>query len=96
MPFQDASVDGLLSVNTIYFWPDPAAALREIRRVLRPGGRLVLGVRRKAFLLLSPVTWFGFRLYSVRQLEQLLRAAGFAVEVREKARGELIVTGRPA
>ncbi len=96
MPFENASVDGLLSVNTIYFWPDPAAALREIRRVLRPGGRLVLGVRRRAFLLLSPVTWFGFRLYSVRQLEQLLREAGFAAEVREKARGELIVTGRPA
>jgi arsenite methyltransferase len=96
MPFQDASVDGLLSVNTIYFWPDPGAALREIRRVLRPGGRVVLGVRRKAFLLLSPVTWFGFRLYSVRQLEQLMRAAGFAVEVREKVRGELIVTGRSA
>ncbi len=96
MPFQDASVDGLLSVNTIYFWPDPAAALREIRRVLRPGGRLVLGVRRQTLLRLSPVTWFGFRLYPVRQLEQLLRAAGFAVEVREKARGELIVTGRPA
>jgi arsenite methyltransferase len=96
MPFQDGSVDGLLSVNTIYFWPDPVAALREIHRVLRPGGRLVLGVRRKSFLLLSPVTWFGFRLYSVRQLEQLLHAAGFAAEVREKARGELIVTGRPA
>jgi arsenite methyltransferase len=96
MPFQDASVDGLISVNTIYFWPDPAAALREIHRVLRPSGRVVLGVRRKAFLLLSPVTWFGFKLYSVRQLEQLLRAAGFAVEVREKTRGELIVTGRPA
>jgi arsenite methyltransferase len=93
MPFQDASVDGLISVNTIYFWPDPAAALREIRRVLRPGGRVVLGVRRKAFLLLSPVSWFGFKLYSVRQLEQLLRAAGFAVEAREKARGELVVTG---
>jgi arsenite methyltransferase len=94
MPFQDASVDGLLSVNTIYFWPDPAAALREIRRVLRPGGRVVLGVRRNAFLLLSPVSLFGFKLYSVRQVEQLLRAAGFAVEVREKARGELTVIGR--
>ena len=96
MPLPDGSVDGLLSVNTIYFWLDPAAALREIHRVLRPGGRLVLGVQRKAFLLLSPVSWFGFRLYSTRQLEQLLRAAGFEVQVREKARGELIVTGRPA
>lgn len=94
MPFQDASVDGLLSVNTIYFWPDPAAALREIRRVLRPGGRVVLGVRRNAVLLLSPVSWFGFKLYSVRQVEQLLRTAGFKVEVSEQARGELTVIGR--
>jgi SAM-dependent methyltransferase len=94
MPLPDASVDGLLSVNTIYFWPDPAAALREIHRVLRPGGRLVLGVRRKAFLLVSPIAWFGFKLYSVRQIEQLLRTAGFAVQIREQARGELIVIGR--
>jgi len=96
MPFQDASLDGVLSVNTIYFWPDLAAALREIRRVLRHGGRPVLGVRRKSVLLVSPVAWFGFRLYSVRQLEQLLREAGSAADVREKARGELIVIGRPA
>jgi SAM-dependent methyltransferase len=96
MPFQDASLDGVLSVHTIYFWRDPVAALREIRRVLRPDGRLVLGLRRRAFLLLSPVTWFGFRLYSARQLEPLLRTAGFAADVREKARGELIVIGRPA
>jgi arsenite methyltransferase len=94
MPFDDASCDGLLSVNTLYFWPDPGAALREIRRVLRPGGRAVLGIRRKAFLLLSPVSWFGFRLYSVRQAEGLLRAAGFRVEVKEQVRGELIVIGR--
>ncbi len=94
MPFDDASCDGVLSVNTMYFWPDPAAALREIRRVLTPNGRVVLGIRRKAFLLLSPVTWFGFRLYSVRQAEALVRDAGFAVEVREQTRGELVVIGR--
>jgi arsenite methyltransferase len=94
MPFDDASCDGVLSVNTMYFWRDPAAALREIGRVLKPSGRVVLGIRRKAVLLLSPVTWFGFRLYSVRQAEALLREAGFAVEVREKTRGELIVIGR--
>ena len=45
-------------------------------------------------MLLSPVTWFGFRLYSGRQFEALLREAGFAVEVREKNRGELTVSGR--
>jgi arsenite methyltransferase len=94
MPFDDASYDGLLSVNTMYFWRDPAAALREIRRVVKPNGRVVFGIRRKAALLLSPFAWFGFRLYSVRQAEALVRDAGFAVELRERARGELIVIGR--
>ncbi len=94
MPFAEAVADAVLSVNTIYFWPEPHAALREIRRVLKPGGRLVLGVRRKSIMCLSPLTWFGFRLYSVRQVEELLRGAGFSVQVREKVKGELIVVGR--
>ena len=41
MPFADGWFDGIVSVNTIYFWNDPAAVLREFRRVLQPGGRLV-------------------------------------------------------
>jgi arsenite methyltransferase len=94
MPFEGGTVDGVLSVNTLYFWPDPAAALREIRRVLRVGGRVVLGVRSRAYLLLSPVTWFGFRLYSVREVESMSRAAGFAVEVRTRKRGETTLIGR--
>jgi ubiquinone/menaquinone biosynthesis C-methylase UbiE len=55
LPFDDASFDGALSVHTLYFWSDPAACLRETRRVLRPGARLVLGFlpadssRRKSF-----------------------------------------------
>lgn len=94
MPFADGSQDGVLSVNTLYFWPEPHVALREIRRVLTPGGRLVLGVRSRGMMRLSPVTWFGFRLYSIRQLEDLLSAASFAVEIREKVKGELLVLGR--
>src|ERR1035438_319074 len=39
MPFGDASFDGIVSVNTIYFWADPAAVLREFRRVLKQIGR---------------------------------------------------------
>jgi ubiquinone/menaquinone biosynthesis C-methylase UbiE len=46
IPFDAASFDGVLSVHTLYFWSDPAACLREIRRVLRPGARLVLGFLR--------------------------------------------------
>jgi ubiquinone/menaquinone biosynthesis C-methylase UbiE len=42
MPLDDASVDRAVTVNCIYFWPDPASALKEIRRVLKPAGCLVV------------------------------------------------------
>jgi ubiquinone/menaquinone biosynthesis C-methylase UbiE len=41
IPLPDASVDNALSTWTLCTIPDVAAALREVRRVLRPGGRLV-------------------------------------------------------
>jgi ubiquinone/menaquinone biosynthesis C-methylase UbiE len=37
----DTSVDGVVSVDALHFAPDRDAALREIRRVLRPGARAV-------------------------------------------------------
>ncbi|MGY1712002.1 class I SAM-dependent methyltransferase [Geodermatophilus sp. SYSU D00758] len=43
----DASVDVVLSVNNIHLWPDLAAGLAEARRVLRPGGRLLVSVHAR-------------------------------------------------
>ena len=40
LPFEDDSFDAALSTWTMCTIPDVAAALRELRRVLRPGGRL--------------------------------------------------------
>ena len=82
MPLEDASQDAVLSINTTYFWSDPQAALREIRRVLRPAGRLILGVQPRGMMRLSPISWFGFRLYSISALEELLRQNGFVVRNR--------------
>ena len=96
LPFRDASLDRVLSVNTIYFWPDPARVLAEMNRVLRPGGRVVLGYRARTVLRLSPVTWFGFRLYSDEKVEQLLKDAGFAADIRMPRRAERIVVGTKA
>lgn len=38
----DATFDVALSVNNVQLWPDRIAALAELRRVLRPGGSLLL------------------------------------------------------
>jgi SAM-dependent methyltransferase len=44
MPFPDGSFDLVLCQQGLQFFPDRAAGLREMRRVLIPGGRLVLAV----------------------------------------------------
>jgi ubiquinone/menaquinone biosynthesis C-methylase UbiE len=43
LPYEDASVDAVVLTAVLGEIPDPGAALREIRRVLRPDGRLVVG-----------------------------------------------------
>jgi SAM-dependent methyltransferase len=43
LPFLGASFDAVLAVNALQFAADPASALREVHRVLRPGGRLAIG-----------------------------------------------------
>jgi ubiquinone/menaquinone biosynthesis C-methylase UbiE len=43
LPYEDASIDAVALTAVLGEIPDPVAALREIRRVLEPGGRLVVG-----------------------------------------------------
>ena len=43
--YSNAAFTKIYSVHTIYFWEQPTAQLREIFRVLAPGGRFVLGFR---------------------------------------------------
>lgn len=78
LPFPDEHFDKAYSVHTLYFWKDPAEHLREIRRVLRRGGRLALGFRTKdegsgaeAF----PDAVYTFR--TADAVRDLLLAAGF-------------------
>ena len=42
LPFGDKSLDVVTAFETIYFWPDLHTALIEIRRVLKPGGILLI------------------------------------------------------
>jgi SAM-dependent methyltransferase len=51
LPFPDAAFDFVCSMGVVHHTPRPEAALAEIRRVLRPGGRLVLMVYHRGSAL---------------------------------------------
>ncbi len=76
LPLDDAAVDRVLTVNTVYFWPDLARALREVRRVLAPGGRLVIGIRDGS--VMQQVSPEVFTLRSPEELRSAIEAAGFS------------------
>ena len=50
LPFETASFDKICTVNTIYFWRSLEAGFAEMHRVLRPGGRAVVGFLPKTHM----------------------------------------------
>jgi len=77
LPYRDGEFTKLCSVNTLYFWRNPALALLECRRVLRPGGQILLCFNSRDDLESWPIHKHGSRLYEVAEVENLLRVAGF-------------------
>lgn len=43
MPFEDRAFSAILCTNAFHHYPDPVRAIREMARLLAPGGRLVIG-----------------------------------------------------
>jgi SAM-dependent methyltransferase len=79
LPLPDAAIDRALAVNTIYFWPDQVGGLRQIRRVLRSDGWLVLASVTPETAAQSPTVRpeYGFRVPDRDGLLALHREAGF-------------------
>jgi SAM-dependent methyltransferase len=95
IPWADAEFDRALSVNSLFYWPDPARAVGEIRRVLRPGGVLVLGLRDKTASDKIGIGRLGYWSPTEEEIGALLADAGFEqVSVQshgDGARGDFIV-----
>jgi len=70
LPFADAAFTKACAVNGIYFWPDIGGRVQELRRVLEPGGRLVL--------CYSEAGPDGVPDFPPDRVEAVLIAAGFA------------------
>lgn len=65
LPFDAATFHKAMTMNSLHLWPDPVAGLREIRRTLRPGGRIAVAITRFSYAFSD-------------KFEQYLLEAGFA------------------
>ncbi len=94
LPLQGASVDLALSTISFHHWQDQAAGIREIARVLRPGGYFILvDMSFPAWL----VRLFRLkRVHSRARLQALFNQAGLQVEAQQKIarRGWLATVGK--
>ncbi|HWJ82731.1 MAG TPA: methyltransferase domain-containing protein [Nocardioides sp.] len=87
LPFPDGALDGWISLNTVYFVADLPGSFAELRRVLAPHGRGVLGVADPAWLARQPVARYSFTVRPVEDVAAALRDAGFDVEQRRLGDG---------
>lgn len=92
--FEDASFDIVLSIVVLPFVPDDEAYVAELRRVLRPGGHLVIATKTSQFL---PRVWRrlsgqrerdrhptpGIRHHDAADAAALLQRHGFSILRRE-------------
>jgi ubiquinone/menaquinone biosynthesis C-methylase UbiE len=49
LPFNDATFDKALTMNSLHLWPNPVAGLMEVRRTLRTGGRIAVAITRFSY-----------------------------------------------
>ena len=89
IPFPDASFDVVLAVTTLCFVADAEESVREMARVLIPGGRLVIGElgRWNAWAAVRRIgawrgdrTWRQARFWSRHALRDLVERVGLRVE----------------
>jgi ubiquinone/menaquinone biosynthesis C-methylase UbiE len=78
LPWPDSSFDAAYAVHTIYFWKHPERDLAEIRRVLRPEGRLLLGFHERTPAVEAALPAEVYTHRSASEVEGLVSTAGFS------------------
>jgi len=78
LPFADDTFDVVWSSGSIEYWPNPVVALRECRRVARPGGQvLVVGPDAPRSTVFRKLADAIMLFYDENEADRMFREAGF-------------------
>ncbi len=80
IPWGDEKFSAAAAIGTFMFWQKPLDSLKEIHRVLRPGGRLVISLGWNADDGLDHtkhIKKYGIRLYTGKEMQAMFQEAGF-------------------
>ena len=101
LPFPESMFDLALAVETQYYWPDLVNDMKEVRRVLKPGGRLVVIAETYKGGRLDKLTAPAMKLLKSSHLSaddqrELFLSAGYdeVQIIEEKKRGWICAIGR--
>jgi ubiquinone/menaquinone biosynthesis C-methylase UbiE len=87
LPLEPAAFDAAFSTISFHHWSDQAAGVRELARVLRPGGLFVLADIDVPFLfLLHPLLSLTRHVHMQdrRSIQRFLEGAGFSIVLRRR------------
>jgi ubiquinone/menaquinone biosynthesis C-methylase UbiE len=89
LPFPDASFDLVFSTLSFHHWADQQQGLGEIRRVLRPGGRFILGDMIMPRVLSRLV--HHFHPNDPAKIREMFYVAGLAVLMQKRVMGRFVL-----
>lgn len=97
LPFEDSAFDAVVAGNILHILPDPAGAVRELFRVCRPGGRVILPTyindagkkSRLAVRFLEALGADFSRQFDAASYEAFFASLGFPGAVREIVPGRM-------
>ena len=81
MPFEKEIFTKACSINTLYFWPEPAQTAKKIAEILKPDGKLILAFEDIEQLKQRKLNQEVFHLYSKDEVQKLLINAGFSKDL---------------
>jgi arsenite methyltransferase len=80
LPLASASIDGAITLNTLYFIANLAGALHECARVLRPSGQLVVGLTDPETMARHPLADHGLHVRPMALVIEALLQAGLEID----------------